>query len=130
MPKLPHGVSGADAVRALERLGFTVVRQRGSHIVMRRGESGCIIRITARSRPALSLASSAKQAFPLRNSLPNSEPKWAHNRCSKHAPQSLASTKVKMQLHPARTRLSFRSFRPFSSLRCNVLSDCYQQERL
>jgi predicted RNA binding protein YcfA (HicA-like mRNA interferase family) len=43
MPKLPRGVSGADAVRALERLGFTVVRQRGSHIVMRRGESGCII---------------------------------------------------------------------------------------
>lgn len=33
MPKLPR-VSGAQAVRALERLGFTVARQRGSHIVM------------------------------------------------------------------------------------------------
>ena len=42
MPKLPR-VSGQDAVRAFERLGFAVVRQRGSHIVMRRGESGCSI---------------------------------------------------------------------------------------
>lgn len=32
MPKLPR-VSGAQAVRALERLGFAVARQRGSHIV-------------------------------------------------------------------------------------------------
>lgn len=42
MPKLPH-VSGAEAVRALERLGFELVRQRGSHIVLRRGASGCVI---------------------------------------------------------------------------------------
>jgi len=42
MPKLPH-VSGADVVRALERLGFAVARQRGSHIVMRRGSSGCVV---------------------------------------------------------------------------------------
>lgn len=38
MPKLPV-VSGADVVRALERLGFVVARQRGSHIVMRRGSA-------------------------------------------------------------------------------------------
>jgi len=42
MPKLPR-VSGAEAVRALERLGFAVARQRGSHIVMRRGSSGCVV---------------------------------------------------------------------------------------
>jgi predicted RNA binding protein YcfA (HicA-like mRNA interferase family) len=42
MPKLPV-VSGADAVRALEQLGFFVARQRGSHIVMRRGSSGCVM---------------------------------------------------------------------------------------
>lgn len=42
MPKLPV-VSGAEAVRALERLGFVVARQRGSHIVMRRGPSGCVV---------------------------------------------------------------------------------------
>jgi len=43
MPRLPRGVSGPDAIRALERLGFAVVRQRGSHIVMRRGSSGCLV---------------------------------------------------------------------------------------
>jgi len=30
--KLPRDVSGAQAVRALQRLGFAIVRQRGSHI--------------------------------------------------------------------------------------------------
>jgi len=42
MPKLPV-VSGADVVRALERLGFVVARQRGSHIVLRRGSIGCVV---------------------------------------------------------------------------------------
>ncbi len=42
MPKLPR-VSGAEVVRALEALGFAVVRQRGSHIVLRRGASGCVV---------------------------------------------------------------------------------------
>ena len=42
MPKLPR-LSGAETVRVLERLGFAVVRQRGSHIVMRRGGSGCVV---------------------------------------------------------------------------------------
>ena len=36
-------VSGAQAVRALEELGFAVARQRGSHIVLRRGSTGCIV---------------------------------------------------------------------------------------
>jgi len=42
MPKLPR-VSGAQTVRALERLGFAVARQRGSHIIMRRGSTGCVV---------------------------------------------------------------------------------------
>ena len=42
MPKLPV-VSGREAVRTLERLGFVVVRQRGSHLVLRRGASGCVV---------------------------------------------------------------------------------------
>lgn len=42
MPSLPR-VSGAEAIRALERLGFTVVRQRGSHVVLRRGAIGCVV---------------------------------------------------------------------------------------
>jgi len=46
MPKLPI-VSGAKAVKALQRLGFFVDRQRGSHVVMKKitaeGERGCVI---------------------------------------------------------------------------------------
>jgi len=42
MPKLPV-VSGVEAIRALERLGFNAVRQRGSHIVLRRGSAGCVV---------------------------------------------------------------------------------------
>lgn len=42
MPSLPL-VSGADAVRALKRLGFVVARQRGSHIVMRKDSQGCVV---------------------------------------------------------------------------------------
>ena len=42
MPRLPV-LSGADIVRALERLGFSAIRQRGSHVVMRRGEAGTVV---------------------------------------------------------------------------------------
>jgi predicted RNA binding protein YcfA (HicA-like mRNA interferase family) len=40
--KLPR-VSGAEVVRTLTSLGFVVARQRGSHIVMRRGATGCVV---------------------------------------------------------------------------------------
>ncbi len=42
MPKLPV-VSGCEVIRTLEHLGFSIVRQRGSHIVMRRGSIGCVV---------------------------------------------------------------------------------------
>lgn len=42
MPKLPI-ISGAEAIKALERLGFSVIRQRGSHIVLRRDSTGCVV---------------------------------------------------------------------------------------
>jgi predicted RNA binding protein YcfA (HicA-like mRNA interferase family) len=42
MPKLPI-VSGAETIRAMEILGFVIVRQRGSHIVLRRGSGGCVV---------------------------------------------------------------------------------------
>lgn len=42
MPSLPR-ISGTEAIRALERLGFIVVRQRGSHVVLRRGSAGCVV---------------------------------------------------------------------------------------
>jgi predicted RNA binding protein YcfA (HicA-like mRNA interferase family) len=42
MPNLPI-ISGNEAIRALQRLGFMVVRQRGSHIVLRKGSQGCVV---------------------------------------------------------------------------------------
>ena len=42
MPKLPR-ISGSDCVATLKRLGFTEKRQGGSHVVMRRGEHGCVV---------------------------------------------------------------------------------------
>jgi len=35
MPKLPR-ISGKDIIRILEKLGFFVVRQKGSHVVMKK----------------------------------------------------------------------------------------------
>jgi len=42
LPKLPR-ISGKECVRALERLGFTTARQRGSHVIMRCGDRGCVV---------------------------------------------------------------------------------------
>ena len=42
MLKLPR-VSGAEIIRALERLGFVRIRQSGSHVILRRGSKGCIV---------------------------------------------------------------------------------------
>lgn len=46
MPKLPR-VSGAEAIRALERLGFVRLRQRGSHVSLaketREGRRGTVV---------------------------------------------------------------------------------------
>jgi predicted RNA binding protein YcfA (HicA-like mRNA interferase family) len=40
-------LSGEETIRALEKLGFTRVRQRGSHVVLKRetveGVSGCVV---------------------------------------------------------------------------------------
>jgi predicted RNA binding protein YcfA (HicA-like mRNA interferase family) len=42
MPELPS-VSGQRARKALERLGFFFLRQKGSHAIMRRGSQGCVV---------------------------------------------------------------------------------------
>jgi len=45
-PKLIR-VSATEAIRALERLGFVQIRQRGSHIILKKqtpeGEIGCVV---------------------------------------------------------------------------------------
>ena len=43
MPKKPRGISRRGACRALERLGFVRVRQKGSHVVLRKDERGCVV---------------------------------------------------------------------------------------
>jgi len=46
MPDL-RGVSGREAIKALERLGFRQVRQRGSHVILKKstpvGDIGCAV---------------------------------------------------------------------------------------
>lgn len=42
MPRLPR-LSSREAIGALERLGFLQIRQRGSHVVLRRGSVTCIV---------------------------------------------------------------------------------------
>jgi predicted RNA binding protein YcfA (HicA-like mRNA interferase family) len=46
MPELRR-VSGRDAIRALEKLGFEQIRQRGSHVILKkqtpRGDVGCVV---------------------------------------------------------------------------------------
>jgi predicted RNA binding protein YcfA (HicA-like mRNA interferase family) len=50
MPRLPR-VSGAETLRALERLGFVHLRQRGSHVVLKRvgpeRVAGCVVPLHA-----------------------------------------------------------------------------------
>jgi predicted RNA binding protein YcfA (HicA-like mRNA interferase family) len=41
-PSLPR-ISGAEAVRALQKLGFIVLRQKGSHVILRRESMGCVV---------------------------------------------------------------------------------------
>ena len=42
MPKLPC-ISGEESVKALRKLGFAFLRQRGSHAILRRGGQGCVV---------------------------------------------------------------------------------------
>ena len=42
MPELPR-ISGNEAIKVFKRLGFYEARQRGSHVVLRRENKGCVI---------------------------------------------------------------------------------------
>ncbi len=35
MPKLPR-ISGDEAIKVFQKIGFNIVRQKGSHVVLRR----------------------------------------------------------------------------------------------
>ena len=42
MPELPK-LSGDEAIKIFKKLGFYEARQRGSHVVLRRENQGCVI---------------------------------------------------------------------------------------
>jgi predicted RNA binding protein YcfA (HicA-like mRNA interferase family) len=42
MPEIPR-ISGNEAIKIFKKLGFYEARQKGSHVVMRRGDKGCVI---------------------------------------------------------------------------------------
>jgi predicted RNA binding protein YcfA (HicA-like mRNA interferase family) len=44
MPELPH-ISGMQAIKIFKKLGFKVVRQKGSHVVLRKLDKGCVVPI-------------------------------------------------------------------------------------
>lgn len=60
MPKLPV-VSGKECRKALGKLGFEEVRQRGSHVVMKREDAGCVVPLHAEIKTG-TLAGILKQA--------------------------------------------------------------------
>jgi predicted RNA binding protein YcfA (HicA-like mRNA interferase family) len=60
MPELPR-VSGKQSIRAFEALGFRQVRQKGSHVVLRRADRGCVVPLHA-SLAAGTLRSAIRQA--------------------------------------------------------------------
>ena len=68
MAELPK-VSGAQAIKIFERLGFRVVRQRGSHVVLRKENYGCVVSIhKGLAIGTLKSAQSNKQVLLLKNS--------------------------------------------------------------
>ena len=60
MPRLPR-IGSRECLAALQKVGFVVVRQRGSHIVLRRGASGCVVPNHKEIRPG-TLSGILKQA--------------------------------------------------------------------
>jgi predicted RNA binding protein YcfA (HicA-like mRNA interferase family) len=42
MPELPR-ISGEQAIKIFIKLGFYIARQKGSHVVMRKDNKGCVI---------------------------------------------------------------------------------------
>ena len=60
MPKLPV-VSGRKLIRALTRLGFVIVRQKGSHVFLQKGENTTVVPLHKEIKKA-TLKSILKQA--------------------------------------------------------------------
>lgn len=59
-PSLPR-LSGAEVIAALEKLGFVRARQKGSHVMLRRDQSGSVVPLH-RERKTGTLSGVLKQA--------------------------------------------------------------------
>ncbi len=46
MPELPK-ISGDEIIKVFLAFGFVVTRQKGSHVVLRRGDKGCVPPVSA-----------------------------------------------------------------------------------
>lgn len=57
----PPKISGEEAVAVFVRLGFEPARQRGSHVVLRKGGRGCVVPLH-KSLAAGTLRSAIRQA--------------------------------------------------------------------
>jgi predicted RNA binding protein YcfA (HicA-like mRNA interferase family) len=42
MPELPR-LSGTEIIHIFQRMGFSVVRKRGSHLILRKNNRGCVV---------------------------------------------------------------------------------------
>ena len=60
MPELPK-ISGNQAIKIFARLGFRIARQKGSHVVLRKDNHGCVVPIH-KELAAGTLRSAIKQA--------------------------------------------------------------------
>lgn len=68
MPKLPR-VTATEAIKALEKLGFVKVRQKGSHVIMKKQlrdrnntQIGCVVPLHNKSLAVGTLKSILNQA--------------------------------------------------------------------
>jgi predicted RNA binding protein YcfA (HicA-like mRNA interferase family) len=73
MPKLPR-VKSSEVIRALERLGFVQVRQKGSHVILKKqirledggetqvSELGCVVPLHSKTIAVGTLSSILNQA--------------------------------------------------------------------
>lgn len=62
MPELPR-ISGNEAIKIFKKIGFYQVRQKGSHVVMRRGDKGCVELALGTLRSAIKQADISADEF-------------------------------------------------------------------
>jgi predicted RNA binding protein YcfA (HicA-like mRNA interferase family) len=91
MPELPH-ISGDEAIKIFQKLGFSQVRQKGSHVVMRRGRGDVLFQNTKNLHSVLAEVPLNKPESRLMNLSPHTEKskqweKWRDRKIQHHEKQ-------------------------------------------